>query len=155
MSYFSRKGSLTAAGISAAACALIFGLLFLPSAFGAEQQPATSPLPLIKAFLPGESLTYVVPWSGTVKIGTAVMEVKAERLSDGREVLRFVSTSRTEGLVGSLYPLGDTIQSGFDPADICPEHWAHIHNRLSANREPRDYTAERHAFWRARMAVSP
>ena len=116
MSYFSRKGSLTAAGISAAACALIFGLLFLPSAFGAEQQPATSPLPLIKAFLPGESLTYAVTWSGTVKIGTAVMEVKAERLSDGREVLRFVSKSRSEGRVGSLYPLSDTIQSVFDPA---------------------------------------
>jgi hypothetical protein len=116
MSYFSRRDFLTTAVLSAAGCVLIFGLLLPPGAFGAEQQPPPPPLTPIKAFLPGESLTYVVTWSGTVKIGTAVMEVKAERLSDGREVLRFVSTSRTEGLVGSLYPLGDTIQSVFDPA---------------------------------------
>lgn len=46
-------------------------------------------------------------------------------------------------------------QAGFDPADICPDHWRHMHNRLSANQEPRDYTQERHAVWLARKALLP
>ena len=50
----------------------------------------------------------------------------------------------------------DTIErAGFDPADICPDHWRHIHNRLAARLEPRAYTAERHALWRKRKAMQP
>jgi uncharacterized protein DUF3108 len=105
-----------AVGVSAVLYFSLIGLVTSPRAFGAEQQPAVSPAPQIKAFQPGEKLTYIATWSDTVKMGTAVMEVKAETLSDGREALRLVSTSRTEGAVGSLYPLGDTIQSVFDPA---------------------------------------
>jgi hypothetical protein len=44
-------------------------------------------------------------------------------------------------------------EAGFDPADICPDHWRHIHNRLSANEEPRVYTTERHALWLRRKAL--
>ncbi len=46
-------------------------------------------------------------------------------------------------------------QAEFDPAEICPDHWRHIHNRLSANQEPRDYTKARHAVWLARKALLP
>jgi uncharacterized protein DUF3108 len=99
----------------AAACVIVFGLLFLPNAFSEEQRSAPQPSTQIKAFQPGESLTYTATWSDTAKLGTAVMEVKAERLSDGREVLRLSSTSHTEGAMGKLYPLGDVVQSVFDP----------------------------------------
>jgi hypothetical protein len=74
--------------------------------------------PQLRAFQPGETLTYEASWSETVKIGTAVMAVNVERLADGREVLRLTSTSRTEGVVGKLYPLGDTVQSIFDPVSM-------------------------------------
>jgi hypothetical protein len=43
---------------------------------------------------------------------------------------------------------------GVDPADAAPDHWRHIHNRLSAGEEPRPYTSGRHGAWllRARDA---
>lgn len=44
---------------------------------------------------------------------------------------------------------------GFDPADICPDHWRHIHNRLSAGEQPRSYTPERHAIWLKRRELTP
>jgi hypothetical protein len=84
-------------------------------AFSAETRTAISPSRRIEAFQPGESLTYNVSWSKAVKAGTAVLEVKGERFPDGREVLRFIVTSRTVGIMGRFYPLGDTVQSVFDP----------------------------------------
>lgn len=36
---------------------------------------------------------------------------------------------------------------GIDPIDACPDHWQHVHNRISAGTEPRPYTAERHRAW--------
>lgn len=119
MAIFSYRGSRRqAAGISAVLSFFLFGLMILPRAFSAEQQSAASPQTQIKAFQPGEILTYVATWSDSVKIGTAVMEVKAERLSDGREVYRLSSTSHTEGMMGKLYPLGENVQSVFDPVTM-------------------------------------
>src|SRR3546814_5357964 len=33
--------------------------------------------------------------------------------------------------------------AGVDPCDAAPDHWRHVHNRLSAGQAPRLYTAER------------
>ncbi len=44
-------------------------------------------------------------------------------------------------------------QAGFNPTDICPDHWCHLHNRLSAGERPRPYTHERHAVWLKRRAL--
>jgi hypothetical protein len=111
----SLKGTRRTVWSMAALCILARGLLFVPDAFGAEKRTTHAPSPRIQAFLPGESLTYTVSWSKVVKAGTALLEVKGEELPDGREVLRFIVTSRTEGLMGRFYPLGDTVQSVFDP----------------------------------------
>ncbi|HEX4294531.1 MAG TPA: DUF2840 domain-containing protein [Rhizomicrobium sp.] len=46
-------------------------------------------------------------------------------------------------------------QAGIDPADACPDHWRHVHNRLMAGHEPRPYTRERHAAWLARRRIAP
>lgn len=46
-------------------------------------------------------------------------------------------------------------QDGFDPADICPDHWRHVHNRLMAGQEPRRYSRERHTIWRKRRSLFP
>ena len=34
--------------------------------------------------------------------------------------------------------------AGIDPMDASPDHWQHIHNRLTAGEEPRRYTPARH-----------
>jgi hypothetical protein len=42
----------------------------------------------------------------------------------------------------------DAIEAlGIDPADVAPDHWRHVHNRLKADQEPRPYTSERHDAW--------
>jgi hypothetical protein len=44
---------------------------------------------------------------------------------------------------------------GIDPADAAPEHWRHIHNRLSVGERPRPYTRSRHQAWLHRQKISP
>lgn len=44
-------------------------------------------------------------------------------------------------------------RAGVDPSDAAPDHWRHVHNRLSAGDAPRLYTAERHAAWLKRKAI--
>lgn len=44
-------------------------------------------------------------------------------------------------------------QLGIDPADACPDHWCHIHNRLAAGEAPRAYTIERHHAWLRRQKI--
>lgn len=48
----------------------------------------------------------------------------------------------------------DTLEKvGFDPGEIAPDHWHHLHNRLSFGQGPRLYTADQHRAWLARQAV--
>lgn len=48
----------------------------------------------------------------------------------------------------------DAIEAvGVDPCDAAPDHWRHVHNRLSAGEPVRLYTAERHAAWLKRKAI--
>ncbi|TPG52588.1 DUF2840 domain-containing protein [Sphingomonas glacialis] len=44
-------------------------------------------------------------------------------------------------------------RAGVDPCDAAPDHWRHVHNRLSAGDAPRLYTAERHAAWLTRKVI--
>src|SRR5262245_57736529 len=34
-----------------------------------------------------------------------------------------------------------------DAADVAPDHWRHVHNRLRAGEEPRRYTRDQHRAW--------
>ena len=44
---------------------------------------------------------------------------------------------------------------GIDPADVSPEYWHHLHNRLTVGDQPRSYTRSEHAVWlRRRMVMS-
>jgi hypothetical protein len=44
---------------------------------------------------------------------------------------------------------------GIDPADAAPEHWHHVHNRLSVHDTPRAYTLTRHQAWLKRRRIAP
>jgi len=114
---------------------LVLGPVFVAPVYGAEEttigppawtEPALAPMPDrtqtltpppagVRAFHPGETLTYDISWSGIFSSGTATMTVEAQRLPDGREVLRFMVQGRTVGLMDKIYPVSDTVQSVFDP----------------------------------------
>jgi hypothetical protein len=41
-----------------------------------------------------------------------------------------------------------------DPADVAPDHWRHIHNRLAAGYEPRPYSRDQHRAWILRRGLA-
>jgi hypothetical protein len=43
---------------------------------------------------------------------------------------------------------------GIEPRDAAPEHWRHVHNRLSAGLAPRAYDLRRHRAWLRRREVA-
>lgn len=42
-----------------------------------------------------------------------------------------------------------------DPADVAPEYWRHLHNRISVGEAPRPYTRNRHQAWLRRRSIAP
>ena len=50
--------------------------------------------------------------------------------------------------VAQVFRLIDAIDaSGIDPCEVAPDHWRHIHNRVSAREAPRCYSPARHDAW--------
>lgn len=45
--------------------------------------------------------------------------------------------------------------TGIDPADICTDHWRHVHNRLISGQSPRPYTKARHKAFLLRRKAMP
>jgi Protein of unknown function (DUF2840) len=41
-----------------------------------------------------------------------------------------------------------------DPADAAPDHWRHVHNRLSVGEQPRLYSRTRHQAWLHRRKLT-
>ena len=57
--------------------------------------------------------------------------------------------------VERVLQLIDAVEAlGIDPADAAPDHWHHVHNRLSVNETPRPYTRSRHQAWLHRRRVT-
>ncbi len=44
---------------------------------------------------------------------------------------------------------------GIDAADAAPDHWRHVHNRLTAGELPRPYSRSRHVAWLMRRRIAP
>jgi Protein of unknown function (DUF2840) len=42
-----------------------------------------------------------------------------------------------------------------DPAAVAPEHWRHVHNRLTVGAAPRTYTLVQHLAWIKRRRIVP
>ncbi len=50
----------------------------------------------------------------------------------------------------------DAIEAlGIDPTAVAPDHWRHVHNRLTAGQTPSVYSSARHAAWLARRRIWP
>ena len=116
----------------------------------------------ILSFAPGSIFAFV-RWAGN-DYGTVVSRI---------DVLRAVAPGEAYSTVGSVRPGGDILlrisgwpkvervlqaidaieQLGVDPADACPDHWRHVHNRLAAGDAPRPYTREQHRAWLLRRRI--
>jgi hypothetical protein len=58
--------------------------------------------------------------------------------------------------VERVLQLIDAIEAlGIDPSDAAPDYWQHVHNRLSVNEAPRQYTESRHHAWLLRRRIAP
>lgn len=116
------------------------------------------------AFEPG-AIFALVRWSsneyGTVESRIDILRaVKSGQrcstvpyVSPGSDVLlRLSGWPKVEAALVAV----DIVESyGIAPEEVCPDHWRHVHNRLTAGYEPRPYTPARHAAWLKRRAVSP
>jgi len=70
----------------------------------------------------------------------------------GESLVRLSGWPKVEKVLQAI----DAIEAlEIDPADVAPEHWRHIHNRLSVGEQPRPYTRSRHQAWLHRQKVSP
>ncbi len=116
----------------------------------------------ILSFAP-DSIFAFVRWAAN-DYGTVVSRI---------DILRAVAPGEAFSTVGSVRPGGDILlrisgwpnvervlraidaveQLGIDPADACPDHWRHIHNRLTAGDTPRPYTREQHRAWLLRRRI--
>ena len=70
----------------------------------------------------------------------------------GEILLRVDSWPKVERVLRAI----DTIEAlGIDPADVAPEYWRHLQNRIAAGHQPRAYTREQHTAWLKRRSVTP
>lgn len=70
----------------------------------------------------------------------------------GDILLKIEGWSKVERVLQTI----DAIEAiGIDPADASPDHWRHIHNRLTAGQEPRAYSAEQHRAFLLRRRAEP
>lgn len=44
---------------------------------------------------------------------------------------------------------------GIDPEAVSPDHWRHVHNRMTAGQEPRAYTLDHHRAFLLRRRAEP
>jgi len=69
----------------------------------------------------------------------------------GESLLRMSGWPKVEKVLQAI----DAIEAlGIDPADAAPDHWQHIHNRLSVGEQPRLYTQSRHQAWLHRRRLT-
>ena len=115
----------------------------------------------IVAFAPGDVFAFV-RWASN-DFGTVVSRIdilRAVRPGEacstvgfgGESLLRIYGWAKVERVLQAI----DAIEAlGVDPADVAPDHWRHIHNRLTASAVPHAYTGERHAAWLKRQRIAP
>jgi hypothetical protein len=68
----------------------------------------------------------------------------------GDSLLRTSSWPRVEKVLQAI----EAVEAlDIDPADVAPDYWRHVHNRLSVGARPQPYTRSRHHAWLRRKQV--
>ncbi|MFY0604543.1 MAG: DUF3108 domain-containing protein [Flavobacteriaceae bacterium] len=93
---------------------LILLLLILVSIVSNGQEKSTE-----KAFKSGEWLRYKMSYSGFLRAGSAVLEVKEEEL-DGKKVYHAKGTGWTSGMISWFFKVNDVYESYFDVDQVKP-----------------------------------
>src|SRR3546814_825082 len=118
----------------------------------------------ILSYQPGSVFAFV-RWASN-DFGTVISRIDIVRAVSPRQpyqTLPFVRPGgdillKLEGWpkVEHILQLIDAIEAlNIDPAAISPDHWRHIHNRLTAGHEPRAYTFEQHRAFLKRRSAEP
>ena len=69
----------------------------------------------------------------------------------GDILLRIVGWPKVERVLQAI----DAVEKlGVDPADVAPDHWRHVHNRLLVGKPARPYEGEQHRAWLLRRGLA-
>ena len=69
----------------------------------------------------------------------------------GEILLRLSGWPKVERVLQAI----DAVEAlGIDPTDAAPDHWRHVHNRLIAGDEPRQYARDQHSAWLKRRRIA-
>ncbi len=114
------------------------------------------------AFAPGRRFAFV-RWAsgdfGTIVSRIDILQAVAPGQSyqtvpgvdPGAEVLLRVNGWPKVQRVLEVIDVVEALQ--LNAADIAPDHWRHVHNRLAVHETPRPYTLERHRAWLQRWSL--
>lgn len=114
-------------------------------------------------FFPPGSIFALVRWAAN-KHGTVLSRLDILRAVERAAPFQTIPTVtpgadillRVDGWpkVERLLQLIDAIEtSGVDPAEVSPDHWRHVHNRLAAGETPRTYTLTQHRAFLLRREI--
>ena len=68
----------------------------------------------------------------------------------GRSLLRVAGWPKVAAVLAAI----DAVEAlGVDPVDAAPDHWRHVHTRVTARIAPRAYSLARHHAWRLRQEL--
>ncbi|MGH6834138.1 MAG: DUF2840 domain-containing protein [Methylocella sp.] len=68
----------------------------------------------------------------------------------GEILLRLANWPKVQRVLQAI----DTIEGlGIDPKNVAPDHWSHVHNRISAGENPRAYSRAHHRAWLLRRTI--
>lgn len=68
----------------------------------------------------------------------------------GEILLRISGWPKVERVLAAI----DAVEAlGLRAEDACPDHWQHVHNRISAGAVPRPYARDRHRAWLLRREM--
>lgn len=114
-------------------------------------------------FFPSGAIFALVRWAAN-EHGTVLSRLDILRAVERGAPCQSVPTVRPGGdillrvdgwpKVERVLQLIDAIEAiGIDPADVSPDHWRHVHNRLAAGETPRAYTMRRHRAFLLRREI--
>ena len=118
----------------------------------------------IASFAPG-SIFCFVRWASNA-YGTVISRIDIVRAvgpSEAYQTLPFVrrggelllSIKGWPKVEKALQAIDAVEALGIDPYDASPDHWRHVHNRLTAGFDPRAYTLDQHRAWLTRRTIAP
>ena len=116
-------------------------------------------------FFPAGTTFALVRWAGN-EHGTVLSRLDILRAVGPGEACQTIATVtpggdmllRVDGWpkVERMLQRIDAIEAiGIDPVEVSPDHWRHVHNRLTAGHEPRGYTLDHHRAFLLRRRAEP